>query len=168
MKIILKKLNSLAMLPRRATTGSAGLDIYAALEEPVVINPGRVAMIPTGLSCEMPNGLEAQVRSRSGLALRNIFVANSPGTIDSDFRGEIFILLRNGRRATWIDRIRYLIDVICYGPEEAKTRDASRFVVYPGDRIAQLVFSSIPLIEVEWGEVGKTERGAGGFGSTGV
>ena len=130
--------------PAYATPLSAGMDLRANLSEPVLIHPlGRV-LVPTGLSIALPEGYEAQVRPRSGLAAKKgVTVLNAPGTVDADYRGEIRVILVN------------LSD--------------QDFLVEPGERIAQLVIARHE--RVEWDEVGKldeTERGAGGFGSTGV
>lgn len=131
-------------LPMYSTSGSAGMDVHAALSGPMTIPPGGVAMIPTALSIALPAGLECQVRSRSGLAAKHgVFTLNSPGTIDSDYRGEIKVILAN------------------FG--------AAPFTVNRGDRIAQLVVARYET--VQWNEVSsldETERGAGGFGSTGI
>ena len=130
-------------LPFYATDGSSGLDLYAALEEPLEIGPLERAMIPTGIRIALISGLEAQVRPRSGLAVKKgLTVLNSPGTIDSDYRGEIRVILVNLSNET----------------VELK----------PGERIAQMVVAKYE--RVEWQEVdelNKTERGEGGFGSTG-
>jgi dUTP pyrophosphatase len=130
-------------LPAYATAGAAGMDLYAAVDQPVTIQPlGRV-LIPTGLSIALPPGYEAQIRPRSGLALRHgISMPNTPGTIDSDYRGEIGVILVN------------------LGQEP--------FVVKHGDRIAQMVIARYE--QTTWEPVtvlGETERGVGGFGSTG-
>lgn len=131
-------------LPMYSTSGSAGMDVHAALSEPMTIPPGGVAMIPTALSIALPAGLECQVRSRSGLAAKHgVFTLNSPGTIDSDYRGEIKVILAN------------------FG--------GAPFTINRGDRIAQLVVARYET--VQWNEVSsldETERGAGGFGSTGI
>lgn len=131
-------------LPSYSTAGSAGMDIHAAINEPVTINSGAVAMIPTGLAIALDAGYECQVRSRSGLAAKHgIFTLNSPGTIDSDYRGEIKVILAN------------------FG--------SVPFVVQRGDRIAQLVVARYEI--VKWQEVSsldETVRGEGGFGSTGI
>lgn len=132
-----------AKLPVYQTEGSAGADICAFLSEPVVLAPMCRAAIPTGLSFSIPSGFEIQVRPRSGLALKNgITCLNTPGTIDSDYRGEVKVILINlGQEA---------------------------FTVNNGDRIAQLVVK--PVIQAVFSEVSfldKTERGEGGFGSTG-
>jgi dUTP pyrophosphatase len=130
-------------LPEYRTRDAAGLDLHAALEAPVTLAPGERRLIPTGLIVEIPPGYEGQVRPRSGLALRHgIGMVNAPGTIDADYRGEIGVLLVNHGQA--------------------------RFVVEPLARIAQLVICPIArarLVEVE--ALSDTERGAGGYGSTG-
>jgi dUTP pyrophosphatase len=130
-------------LPRYESEGAAGMDLRACLEEEVVIPPlGRV-LIPTGIRLEIPRGCEAQVRPRSGLAVsRGVTVLNSPGTIDSDYRGEIKVVLIN--------------------------LGAESFTVEPGDRIAQLVFSPVHHAVLEpVPDLGETSRGSEGFGSTG-
>jgi dUTP pyrophosphatase len=131
-------------LPAPASPGSAGLDLRAAIEEELVIRPGERARVPTGLVLEIPPGWEGQVRPRSGLAMRHgIGVVNAPGTIDSDYRGEVAVILINLGEAP--------------------------FSLQRGDRIAQLVVA--PVGSVEWDEVGDlapSQRGEGGFGSTGV
>ena len=128
-------------LPAYATLGSSGMDIRAG--EAAVIKAGERGCVGTGLYLEMPVGCEAQVRPRSGLALKHgVTVLNTPGTIDSDYRGEIRVILVN------------------LGKED--------FVIEPGDRIAQMVFASVTRVELESAaELGGTERAAGGFGSTG-
>ena len=131
-------------LPGYATPGSAGMDLRASLEAPLVLQPGERQLVPTGLFLEIPPGYEGQVRPRSGLAIRQgITCLNTPGTIDSDYRGEIKIILIN-------------------------LSDAEQ-VIQPGDRIAQLVFGKVEnalLKEVEI--IGETERNEGGFGHTGL
>jgi len=131
-------------LPALASPGSAGHDLRAAVDEEVVLRPGERALIPTGLVLEIPPGWEGQVRPRSGLALRHgIGVLNSPGTIDSDYRGEVGVILIN------------LGD--------------TPFPIRRGDRIAQLVFARVEAVEWEEAEtLAETRRGEGGFGSTGV
>ncbi|MBD3174042.1 MAG: dUTP diphosphatase [Armatimonadia bacterium] len=131
-------------LPGYATEGAAGMDVRAAVDEPVVIAPGAVDLIPTGLEMEVPPGYEIQVRPRSGLALRNrVTLLNTPGTIDSDYRGEVKVIVANlGSEAFRIER---------------------------GDRIAQLVLA--PVARAEWEPVttlDHTPRGPGGFGHTGT
>lgn len=131
-------------LPAYATEGAAGLDLLAAVAAPVAIAPAGRALIPTGLALAIPEGFELQVRPRSGLALRHgIMVANSPGTIDSDYRGELQVILLNA--------------------------GAEPFVVERGMRIAQAVLA--PVVRLAWREVATldaTARDAGGFGSTGT
>ena len=131
-------------LPSYASEGAAGLDLRAAVDEEVVIPPGGWALIPTGMKVAIPEGFEGQVRPRSGLALRHgIALLNAPGTVDSDYRGEVKVILVNLGREP--------------------------FVVRRGDRIAQLVISPVARAEVEVVErVSPTRRGEGGFGSTGV
>jgi dUTP pyrophosphatase len=131
-------------LPEYQTAGSAGMDLRAALSEPVTIPPGERRFVTTGLAVEIPPGYEGQVRPRSGLALRHgIGIVNAPGTIDSDYRGEIGIVLVN------------------FGAEP--------FVVEPLARIAQLVIAPFARAELAVVEaLDATERGAGGYGSTGV
>ena len=130
-------------LPAYQTEGSAGMDLRAAVDAPVKLAPGQRALVPTGLSLEIPPGYEGQVRPRSGLALKHgISLVNSPGTIDSDYRGEVGVILVN------------------LGQEP--------FTIQPNDRIAQLVIA--PVIRAEIREVETlrdTERGTGGFGHTG-
>ncbi len=131
-------------LPSYATEHSAGLDLRAAVEEPVILKPLERALIPTGFVFEIPEGYEGQVRPRSGLALKKgVTVLNSPGTVDSDYRGEVKVLLIN------------------LGREEV--------VINRGDRIAQMVIAPVCRVEVvEVEEVSQTSRGEGGFGSTGM
>lgn len=133
-------------LPRPATEGSAGADLCAAVEAELVLEPGEISAVPTGFALAIPAGFEGQIRGRSGLALRHgISLPNAPGTIDSDYRGEVHVILQNG------------------GQEP--------FHVRRGDRIAQLVIA--PVAAVEWEEVaelpdlGTTKRGKGGFGHSG-
>jgi len=130
-------------MPTYATSGSAGCDIRAAIDKPVALKPGQRTVIPVGFSMALPAGWEAQVRPRSGLAVRHgITVLNAPGTIDSDYRGEVMVPLIN------------------LGDEP--------FVVERGERIAQIVIA--PAHQVEWelvSSLDETERGVGGFGSTG-
>ena len=131
-------------LPTYATEGSAGMDLLAAVESDVSINPAETVLVPTGISVQLPEGFEAQVRPRSGLAIKHqIGILNSPGTIDSDYRGEVKIVMTN------------------FGKQS--------FVVRRGDRIAQMVIHR--YARVEWEEVAsldETARGGGGFGHTGV
>lgn len=131
-------------LPQYQTSGSAGMDMYADITEPIVLNVGSILMIPTGIAIALPMGYEAQIRSRSGLSAKHgVFALNAPGTIDSDYRGEILVILSNA--------------------------GSLPFTIHRGDRIAQMVIARYERIE--WQEVpslDSTERGAGGFGSTGV
>ena len=129
--------------PSYATELSAGMDLKANITEPVTLDSLERAMIPTGLFIELPEGYEAQVRPRSGLAAKfGVTVANAPGTVDADYRGEIKVILVNLSK--------------------------DKFVINPGERIAQMVIAKYEKIEwVEVTELGETERGAGGFGSTG-
>ena len=138
-KVINKSKNP---LPHYATEGSAGMDIYADLNKPLTVRPGKTVLVPTGLYMEIPAGYEAQIRPRSGLAYKHgLTIPNSPGTIDSDYRGEIHAVLYNS------------------GDEVIEVRQ--------GDRIAQMVvvpyMSESTLVDV----LDDTERGDGGFGSTG-
>ncbi len=131
-------------LPSQGTPGSAGFDLHAAVETAITLDPGARTRVPTGLAIAVPEGYEAQVRPRSGLAFRHgIVLPNAPGTIDSDYRGEIQVIVMNaGDEAFRIER---------------------------GDRIAQLVVAPVVVARfVEVSDLDATERGAGGFGSTGV
>ena len=129
---------------KKATSGSAGFDLIAANDHDLKIKSGKTELIPCGFSLQMPNGIEAQVRPRSGIALKNsVTVLNSPGTIDADYRGEICVILIN------------------HGVKD--------FIISRGMRIAQIVFAQLPEIELkEISELNQTKRGTGGFGSTGV
>jgi dUTP pyrophosphatase len=131
-------------LPAYHSAGAAGMDLLADLTEPLCLRPGERAMVPTGLIVEIPPGYEAQIRPRSGLALRHgVTLLNTPGTIDADYRGEIQVLMINLGQAD--------------------------FTIQRGDRIAQMVVARVA--RVEWREVATvapTPRGAGGFGHTGV
>lgn len=131
-------------LPKYETVGSAGMDVRAAVGEPITIKPGEIVLAPTNLAAAIPLGYECQVRSRSGLAAKyGIFALNAPGTIDSDYRGEIKVILANFGKAG--------------------------FEIKRGDRIAQLVISKCERAVWELVEdLPETARGAGGFGSTGI
>ena len=133
-----------AVVPAYKTEGAAGADVCAFLKEPVTIAPGSFAMIPTGLFFEIPQGYEIQVRPRSGLAAKNgITVLNTPGTIDSDYRGELKIILIN--------------------------LGNSDFIVNNGDRIAQIIVSPVTVADFKFTDsLSDTQRGEKGFGSTGV
>lgn len=132
------------LLPQYMTEESAGMDVRALLEESVVLNSLERALIPTGIKMEIPSGYEVQVRPRSGLAIKNgITLLNSPGTIDSDYRGEIKIILVN--------------------------LSSEPFEVKNGERVAQLVIQKVYQMELEeTNQLDETERNSGGFGSTGV
>ena len=142
-KVLVKKLNPKVELPKYKTEGSSGMDLKALIENPIIIKPQSYVLIPTGLSIAIPEDTEVQIRPRSGLAAKSsISVLNTPGTIDSDYRGEIKIILFN------------------HGKEE--------FIVNNGDRIAQMIL--MPVLKAEFEEIKelpKTVRGSGGFGSTG-
>lgn len=131
-------------LPVYKSDGSSGADLAARLNEDVILKPGTRAVIPTGIRLQIPPGLEAQVRPRSGLAAsRGVTVLNTPGTIDSDYRGEVKVILVN------------------LGEEDFRVRT--------GDRIAQLVFSEVTRVSFHMSaKIAETERGDGGFGSTGM
>ena len=142
-KVLVKKLNSLAKLPSYKTDGASGMDLMACIEKPISLEPGKSCLIPTGLSVAFSEKYEIQIRPRSGLAAKNnISVLNTPGTIDSDYRGEIKVILYN------------------HGKED--------FLINNKDRIAQMILT--PVIKMEFEETDdlpETVRGEGGFGSTG-
>ena len=131
-------------LPAYATAGSAGADLRAALAEPLTLHPGMRALVPSGFAFAIPDGYEMQVRPRSGLAARHgVTLLNTPGTVDSDYRGEVMAILVN--------------------------HGAEPFTIRPGDRIAQIVIA--PVVAASFSEaadLSATARGAGGFGSTGI
>jgi len=137
------KIDERAEIPEYQTEGAAGCDLKACIDEVVILGPGETRLISTGLSIEVPDGYEAQVRPRSGLAMKKgITVLNSPGTIDSDYRGPVGVLLHN--------------------------TSPSGVDIFHGERIAQLVIAPVVQANFEEGFIEKdTERGAGGFGSTG-
>ncbi len=130
-------------VPAYQSPGASGADLMACIETDIVLKPGERSLIPTGIVLDIPRGLEAQVRPRSGLSVRHgVTVLNAPGTIDSDYRGEVKVILIN------------------LGKED--------FIIRPGDRIAQLVFAEVTRVAFRLGEaVSETKRGDGGFGSTG-
>lgn len=139
-------LSPLATLPRYASDGAAGLDLSAALEQPLTLAPGERAAVPTGIAIALPAGHEGQVRPRSGLAIKHgVTMINTPGTIDEDYRGEVKVLLVNLGQAP--------------------------VTIQPRDRIAQLVVAPVTKVAVQAREsldaLGVTDRGQGGFGSTG-
>ena len=142
-KILVKKLDSRVKLPSYKTVGSSGMDLMALTDKPITVLPKKSYLVPTGISVAMPKNYEIQIRPRSGLAAKNyISVLNTPGTIDSDYRGEIKIILFN------------------HGSDE--------FLINNGDRIAQIVL--MPIHKIDFEEVDNlpdTVRGEGGFGSTG-
>ena len=142
-KILVKKFDKNIKLPAYKTSGSSGMDLVAYIKKKITIYPGKTAMISTGIAVAIPKKYEIQIRPRSGLAAKNgISVLNTPGTIDSDYRGEIKIILINLSQKS--------------------------FVVKPGDRIAQMILC--PIVKGKFKEVKKlpgTVRGKGGFGSTG-
>ena len=143
-KIQIKKLSNSVIIPKYETSGSSGMDIAAHVENNIIINPGEKALISTGFSIAIPRGYEVQIRPRSGLAAKkNITVLNTPGTIDADYRGEIKVILIN------------------LGKE--------KFIIKNGERVAQMVVCPVvqaSLEEVK--ELSDTQRGSGGFGSTGT
>ena len=138
-----KRLSPLARIPAYQTSLAAGMDVHAAITEPMLLEPNRVVLVPTGFALAIPEGFEAQVRPRSGLSTKHgVTVPNAPGTIDADYRGEVMVALINLGRAD--------------------------FTVEPGMRVAQLVFAPVARADItEVGELSPTERGTGGFGSTG-
>ncbi len=142
-KVLVKKLSTKVQLPSYKTKGSSGMDLNAFIDNPIKILPNTSALIPTGLSIAIPEELEIQIRPRSGLAAKsNISVLNTPGTIDSDYRGELKVILFN------------------HGNKD--------FTVQNNDRIAQMILT--PILKIDFEEVDElpnTIRGAGGFGSTG-
>ena len=142
-KVLVKKLNPNVELPKYKTEGSSGLDLMAFIDNPIKISPNTSALVPTGISVAISNDLEIQIRPRSGLAAKSsVTVLNTPGTIDSDYRGEIKIILFN------------------HGKED--------FIIKNKDRVAQMIL--VPILKIEFEEVNElpnTIRGSGGFGSTG-
>ena len=129
---------------KKGTEDSAGFDLMAAIEQKIILKPNTTELIPAGFCLEMPKDFEAQVRPRSGLALKNsVTVLNSPGTIDADYRGEVGVILIN--------------------------HSQKNFDIHRGMRIAQIIFSRVPeTVLIEKSSLSKTKRGQGGFGSTGV
>ena len=142
-KILIKRLSKEVSLPKYETSGSSGMDLAAYIDSNININPGQTAIIPTGLALSIPKGFEVQIRPRSGLAAKKkISVLNTPGTIDSDYRGEIKVILINQGQET--------------------------FKVEKGLRIAQMVVCPVVQAQIkEVEDLSETERGKGGFGSTG-
>jgi dUTP pyrophosphatase len=142
-KIQIKKLSNSVIIPKYETIGSSGMDIAACIQNNITINPGEKALVPTGFAIAIPRGYEVQIRPRSGLAAKNnITVLNAPGTIDADYRGEIKVILIN------------------LGKE--------KFIIENKERIAQMVVCPVVQASLkEVNELSETERGSGGFGSTG-
>ena len=142
-KVLVKKLNSSAQLPSYKTSGASGMDLMACIEKPINLRPGKSCLIPTGLSVAFSEKYEIQIRPRSGLAAKNnISVLNTPGTIDSDYRGELKIILFN--------------------------HSSESFIINNNDRVAQMVLTPIIKMELEEkNELPDSIRGEGGFGSTG-
>ena len=142
-KVLVKKLNSLAKLPSYKTDGASGMDLMACIEKPISLEPGKSCLIPTGLAVAFSEKFEIQIRPRSGLAAKNnISVLNTPGTIDSDYRGELKIILFN--------------------------HSNENFIIKNNDRVAQMVLTPIVKMELEEiNELPNSNRGDGGFGSTG-
>lgn len=143
-KVKIVRVNGNAILPAYATSHAAGMDVAACLDAPLVVEPWSTILVPTGFAIELPEGYEAQLRPRSGLALRHLIsLPNSPATIDADYRGEVKVILIN------------------FGKEP--------FTVRHGDRIAQMVVSKVDqVVFEESADLGTTARGAGGFGHTGI
>ena len=142
-KVLVKKLNSSAQLPSYKTSGASGMDLMACIEKPINLKPGKSCLIPTGLSVAFSEKYEIQIRPRSGLAAKNnISVLNTPGTIDSDYRGELKIILFN--------------------------HSSESFTINNNDRVAQMVLTPVIKMELEENnELPDSIRGEGGFGSTG-
>ena len=142
-KVLIKKLNPSVQLPSYKTGGASGMDLMAFIEKPIKLEPGKSCLVPTGLSVAFPKEYEIQIRPRSGLAAKNsISVLNTPGTIDSDYRGELKIILFN--------------------------HGSKKFLINNNDRVAQMVLTPIIKMKlVETNELPESIRGKGGFGSTG-
>jgi dUTP pyrophosphatase len=137
-----KKLNPNAVIPQYKTAGAAGMDLVYCDNKPINLIKNQPYLVPTGIAVEIPEGYEGQIRPRSGLACKGVMIMNSPGTIDCDYRGEVMVILTS--------MILDLIDIL------------------PGDRIAQLVITPVVQAELqEVTELSSTDRGTGGFGSTG-
>ena len=142
-KVLVKKLNRSVQLPSYKTNGASGMDLMAYIEKPINLEPGKSCIVTTGLSVAFPEKYEIQIRPRSGLAAKNnISVLNTPGTIDSDYRGELKIILFNHSK--------------------------KNFIINNNDRVAQMVLTPIIKMELEESnELAESKRGEGGFGSTG-
>jgi dUTP pyrophosphatase len=143
-KIQIKKLSNKVLTPKYETAGSSGMDLAAYIEKDLIINPGNKVLVPTGFSLSVPQGFEIQIRPRSGLAVKKgITVLNTPGTIDSDYRGEIKVILINLSK--------------------------DKFIIKNGERIAQMVVCPVEQVTMEEVEkLSDTDRGKDGFGSTGT
>ena len=143
-KIQIKKLSNEVLTPKYETAGSSGMDLAAYIEKDLIINPGNKVLVPTGFSLSIPQGFEIQIRPRSGLAVKKgITVLNTPGTIDSDYRGEIKVILINLSK--------------------------DKFIIKNGERIAQMVVCPVEQVTMEEVEkLSDTDRGKDGFGSTGT
>ncbi len=143
-EVLIKRLSKNIELPKYETSGSSGMDLSANIEKEIRIEPGKISIIPTGISVSIPKNFEIQIRPRSGLAAKNqISVLNTPGTIDADYRGELKVILIN--------------------------LSNRNFIVEKGSRVAQMVLC--PIVKAKFKEVDNlddTDRGSGGFGSTGV
>ncbi len=143
-KLLIKRFSKNVIIPKYETSGSSGMDIAAYIKENIEINPSEKAIVPTGFSLSIPKGFEIQIRPRSGLAAKNdISVLNTPGTIDADYRGEIKVILINlGKK---------------------------KFIVENGLRVAQMIMCPVVQAKIEEvEELSSTDRGSGGFGSTGT
>ena len=142
-KVLIKKLNQSVQLPSYKTRGASGMDLMAFIEKPINLEPGKSCLVPTGLSVAFSDEYEIQIRPRSGLAAKNnISVLNTPGTIDSDYRGELKIILFN--------------------------HGSKKFIINNNDRVAQMILNPIIKMELEeTNELPESIRGKGGFGSTG-
>lgn len=138
-KVVFEKINKDAKIPERQHSNDIGYDLYSS--EDIEIGKGEIKTVGTGLKVKLPEDIEAQIRPRSGLSLSGVIVPNTPGTIDPGYRGEVRVILAN------------LL--------------GDKLVIEKGDRIAQMVFNRVEHPEIETGKVGETERGEGGFGSTG-
>lgn len=144
MELKIKKVKENAKIPTRGTAGAAGFDLYAAIDEPLTLNIGDTAMIPTGIAIAVPEGYAALIHSRSGLSVKKgVCLLNSVGVVDSDYRGEV-----------------------CVGVIKATEEP---YTIEPGERIAQMVIKKVEIPDlIEVAELDSTDRGAGGFGSTGT
>ena len=143
-KIQIKKLSNEVLIPKYGTPGASGMDVAAYIKQDIIINPGEKALVPSGFFLSIPRGYEIQIRPRSGLAVKEgITVLNTPGTIDSDYRGEVKVILINLSK--------------------------NKFTIKNGDRIAQMVVCPIEQVSMEEvKELSETDRGISGFGSTGT